>query len=141
MKLGLGLALNKGLVVSSAPDPYGPELIINGSFDTDANWTKGTGWTISGGAANADALGTANINQSDVMEIGKTYLCTYTVSNYVSGGVVPLFGGQTGDDKGTIQSSNGTFTDTRVATNPKFYIRANNGFVGSIDNVSVKEVL
>jgi len=34
---------------------YGPELVTNGTFDTDSDWTKGTGWTISGGAAHLDA--------------------------------------------------------------------------------------
>ena len=32
----------------------GVELVTNGSFDTDTNWVKGTGWTISGGTANAN---------------------------------------------------------------------------------------
>jgi hypothetical protein len=27
---------------------YGPELVTNGGFDSDANWTIGTGWSISG---------------------------------------------------------------------------------------------
>jgi len=29
----------------------GTELVTNGTFDSDANWTKGSGWTISGGNA------------------------------------------------------------------------------------------
>ena len=27
----------------------GPELLVNGNFDTDTSWTKGSGWSISGG--------------------------------------------------------------------------------------------
>lgn len=29
----------------------GSELVTNGTFDADSDWTKGTGWTISGGVA------------------------------------------------------------------------------------------
>ena len=25
---------------------YGPELVTNGDFATDSDWTKGTGWSI-----------------------------------------------------------------------------------------------
>jgi hypothetical protein len=43
---------------------YSPNLLANGTFDTDSNWTKGTGWTISGGVAVADAGGaTGNLSQ------------------------------------------------------------------------------
>ena len=30
------------------------KLVTNGDFATDTDWTKGTGWTISGGTANCD---------------------------------------------------------------------------------------
>jgi prepilin-type N-terminal cleavage/methylation domain-containing protein len=30
---------------------YGPELITNGTFDSDTSWTKEAGWSISGGTA------------------------------------------------------------------------------------------
>jgi len=35
----------------------GSELVTNGNFATDSDWTKGTGWTISGGSANFDSSG------------------------------------------------------------------------------------
>ena len=30
---------------------FGSELVTNGTFDTDSDWIKSTGWTISGGKA------------------------------------------------------------------------------------------
>ena len=37
-------------IYTQKPVPsYGAELVTNGNFATDSNWTKGTGWTISGG--------------------------------------------------------------------------------------------
>lgn len=38
----------------------GANTVVNGTFDVDANWTKGADWTISGGAANKASPGTYN---------------------------------------------------------------------------------
>jgi len=51
--VGLMLDKSKGLVL-------GPELVTNGTFDTDTGWTKGTGWSISGGQASIDGSNTTN---------------------------------------------------------------------------------
>jgi hypothetical protein len=50
--------------------------VVNGSFDTDSNWTKGTGWTISGGQAH-HAAGTRStlyqnvtgLNEGDLIRV------------------------------------------------------------------------
>ena len=41
-------------------EKLGSELVTNGGFDTDSDWIKGTGWTISGGTANCDGTQTGN---------------------------------------------------------------------------------
>lgn len=46
--VGLQLDKSKGLVL-------GPELVTNGSFTTDSDWTKGAGWSIAGGVATLTA--------------------------------------------------------------------------------------
>lgn len=38
----------------------GPELVVNGTFASDTAWTKGTGWSISGGMARIDGTNTAS---------------------------------------------------------------------------------
>ena len=43
---------------------YGPELVTNGTFDTDSDWTKGTGWSISGGQATHVAGTASNFSQA-----------------------------------------------------------------------------
>ena len=118
----------------------GGEEIVNGDFATDSNWTKGTGWSISGGTANCiGGAGSLNLTQV-ALEIGKTYTVTYTVSNYSAGTIHPIMGGWT---HGTYQSSNGTYTEVisnnHASANTTFYMQGKSGFVGSIDNVSVKE--
>jgi len=118
----------------------GAEEITNGDFATDSDWTKGTGWSISGGTANCiGGAGSLNLTQV-ALEIGKRYTVTYTVSNYSTGTIHPIIGGWT---HGTYQSSNGTYTEVisnnHASANTTFYMQGKSGFVGSIDNVSVKE--
>ena len=69
------------------PEPIiGTEIIINGDFDNDSDWTKGTGWTISGGTANSVASGGSSyLSQNSILNSGNTYKITFTISNYVSG--------------------------------------------------------
>ena len=50
------------------------EEVTNGDFANDSDWTKGTGWTISGGTANANTSGSyINFYQNNVFTIGKAY--------------------------------------------------------------------
>ena len=119
----------------------GGEEVTNGDFATDTDWTKGAGWSISGGTANCiGGAGSLNLTQV-ALEIGKTYTVTYTVSNYSAGTIHPIMGGWT---HGTYQSSNGTYTEVisnnHASANTTFYMQGKSGFVGSIDNISVKEV-
>jgi hypothetical protein len=113
------------------------ELVTNGSFDTDSDWTLGTGWTISSGLLNASSV-SSNCFQSSSFILGKTYKVTYSISNYVSG----LFRVTIGSDGfGQNRSSNGTFTENIVYSGANFlYLRGTSSFVGSIDNISVKEI-
>ena len=117
---------------------FGPELITNGDFATDSNWTKGTGWSISGGTANNNGTsGSNNLSQSNILVVGKKYKIDITVSNYVSGNVQVSAGAV---PRGTM-TANGTYTFYQTCTpSTTFYIIANS-FNGSIDNVSVKEVI
>ena len=130
-----------GKLYSVKPTPaFGSELVTNGDFSSDSDWTKGTGWSISGGKANASSA-TSDFTQSISFTLGKTYKVTYTISNYSSGSVRVLLGAYIA---GTTRNSNGTFTDlitpTNSSSNSLFYLEALSGFNGSIDNVSVKEI-
>ena len=122
----------------------GSELVINGTFDTDSNWSKGTGWSISGGSANCDGTQTGSTNLHNSTDIGivnnKFYKVVYTISNYVSGSI-RIKVGNTGF--GVYHTSNGTYTQylkAVVTTFPRAQFNADANFIGSIDNVSVKEV-
>ena len=66
--------MKKIILFGNKRNPYGEELVTNGSFDTDTDWVKGNSWTIGGGTANYDAVlsGTATY-QSITLEAGKQY--------------------------------------------------------------------
>ena len=101
-------AYKDGKLYSIRPVPeYGAELVTNGTFDTDSGWNKGSGWTISGGKANASSA-TSDFTQTISYTLGKTYRISYTISNYSSGSVRTLLGAYIA---GTTRSSNGTYIE------------------------------
>jgi hypothetical protein len=51
---------NEGVIAYNNMMGFGTDLVVNGGFDSDSNWNKGIGWSISGGKA----VGT---NTSDIL--------------------------------------------------------------------------
>jgi hypothetical protein len=129
-----------GKLYSVKPNPtYGSELVTNGDFATDSDWTKApSGVSISGGSANFNASADSYIYQ-DIITVGKTYKVTF--SGVVTSGAFYI--GENGQasnifTQGTYVNQEATFT---VLASTRFIIRVNSApFVGSIDNVSVKEI-
>ena len=126
---------------------YGSELVTNGTFDTDTNWTKGTSWSISGGAASCDgshASGNAYIDQdlASVVTAGKVYQINFDVTARTGTGNIPCFFGA---NNGFVNSNLtvGSYTFNAVAglgLDDKLYFGCFTGNTITIDNVSVKEV-
>lgn len=115
-------------------EEYGPDLVINGDFATDSVWTKGAGWTISNGKASNDGS-SGNLQQASILEVGKVYLITITVSDYVSGNVQVSAGA---GPRGVV-SANGTYTFIQTAQNNVSFYLVSSAFVGSVESVSVQE--
>lgn len=114
------------------------EFCVNGGFDTDTDWTKSTGWTINNGLLNINAVATTSANQF-ILTIGKTYRVTFTITSYVSGNIIPYCGNA---GQGTSRLSAGIFTEDIIcAGNTIMYLYTSIGFIGTIDNISVKEVI
>ena len=119
----------------------GGEEVTCGDFSCAVpldSWSTGTGWTISGGTANYDGVAPiGDIQQSISFVVGKLYKYTFTISSLTQGGVRVFIG----NTVSIIHSSNGTFTGYMTYASGSFLIlQARSSFVGSIDNVSVKEV-
>jgi len=123
--------------------PMFKNLVTNGGFDSDTVWSKGMGWTISGGQANKASGALSALSQSGLpLTYERKYLVSYdlTVSG---GGVNPRLGVST--SSGNIvpqQTSGGSFAiPTRAYGDDKsLYFVASDSFVGSVDNVSIWEV-
>ena len=81
------------------------ELVTNGTFASDSDWTKDGSWTISGGTATNS--GSGNINQTIAVVSGKRYLMTATMD----------FTGDT--------SLGNTTIGFRTAANDNYYAYAN----------------
>jgi hypothetical protein len=115
----------------------GEELVTNGTFDTDSNWTKGTGWTISGGVAENDGTASdAIISNGTILEVGKVYEVSIDIVSRLQG-VVRIE--KSGTDI-TVGTSPGSYTIVFTADQTNFGVVGAANFIGSIDNISVKEI-
>jgi len=125
----------------------GTEKITNGDFATDTKWTTNTGWDISGGSANCDGSQTSNstlVQQNGILGVtldlivGRTYKMQFDAT-VASGFITNIeVGGNYNLDNITTTNSY-TLYFVPSSTNDRISFTANSDFVGSIDNVSVKE--
>lgn len=145
-----GVALDTARTVKARPDFFGsqlnlltseqPNLVTNGTFDTDSDWIKGTGWSISGGKAISDGTQTSNsgLIQTNVFEVGKTYRLDFDLTSnnevfkFFVNGSQNIFSTNLSDG-----SHQYYFTTT---TSGSAYFQATVNFIGTIDNVSVQLV-
>lgn len=120
----------------------GPELIINGIFDADTDWTKNAGWTISAGKLHSSGGGQATSQVLTSWAVsGKTYRTAFTISGYIFGTIRLRLGSTI---TGIVRNINGTFVEniTYDGAGNSFNILSDSAdYVGSIDNVSIREIL
>ena len=125
------------------PQYIGSELVTNGDFSIDSDWTKGTGWTISGGVASRGAQsGSTACDQAISLVAGKVYSVTYTINSLSGGNFQTRFLGGT-QQQGTTRTSAGTYEDIFVALSGNNTVRlvaTAAGTVVEVDNVSVREI-
>lgn len=131
----------KGLYVWQ-PGPY-DNTAKNGTFDTDTDWAKGTGWAISAGSATKTAGVASNLSQAaTTLKPGYTYDLTFDLTR--TAGTVK-FQVNAGDPATLIDvgspsyNSSGTKTLTFVApAKPSDIVFvADSAFAGSVDNVDL----
>ena len=126
----------------------GTELVTNGTFDTDSDWTLSTGWSITGGEAVASSAAQYRGISSTTLSLvaGRRYRASMDVASYTAGSVDMRYreGGSiianTGD-----KSATGTFTldfTCTDAASPDINIqtRSSGSNTFDIDNVSVREL-
>ena len=59
----------------------GSDVVTNGVFAADSDWTKGTGWTIAAGVASFSGSAVADLSQVLTVVSGETYEVTFTLAN------------------------------------------------------------
>lgn len=119
---------------------YGPELIVNGGFDSDTVWIKGADWTIAAGKATyLSTLTAADLSQAFAHTSSVNYEVIFTVSAWVSGtATIKLLGSTT--TSGAARGANGTFTEVLAAPAALVTFAFQGSPIGdfSIDNVSAR---
>lgn len=115
----------------------GGELFANTGFDADTDWTKGTGWTISGGVG-VHAPGSASAITQAVTSVGIWYRIEWTLVTIAAATFTVRFGSAAGDSP-AARSVAATYIDTGRSTGTGSGIRALGTLSdGTIDNVSGK---
>ena len=137
-----GAAAGKdGKAYNVKPIPeYGSELVTNGGFDTDSDWNKGTGWSISGGTANCDGSFGGILRQNNAVPLNTKLYVSLEVTNYVSGALQVKFAPVTYDLNVTKNGIYTLVTDGDNSLNGDIQL-VSQGFIGSVDNISIREVI
>ena len=116
----------------------GRDHVTNGTFGSDASWTKGTGWTITGGKAVGAAGSASDIYQDtgDLTE-DQVYETIFTLSDRTAGSVTLKIGGTSG----TARTSSAKYTE-RITCGPTdvVAITKTSDFDGKIDDISVRQI-
>ena len=115
-----------------------PELVTNGTFDTDSDWTKGANWTISDGVATKSAGAQNSLVQSVTGITADTY---YQISfdATVSSGTVTLF--FTGTAVAAITTTGSySYIVQDSGANDNLSFQGTFSAAATIDNISVKEI-
>jgi len=127
-------------VIGGSREMYGEDLIVNGRFEEGVlGWSLGDGWAIPAETADCDGTVGGSVYQDVGAIEGRNYLIEGLSLNYISGIL------QVGGSVNFLSvSADGLFYYVRQWTSdPILYLRSNDtqGFLGSIDNISVREVL
>lgn len=120
-------------------DAPGPELVTNGDCSADSFGTQ-TGWTYDSTNEEYDCDGSQTSQKSIYQNIAllknDVYLVEFEVKNYSAGSVRTYLG----DTGGSWRSANGVFQDILFASGDFLYIQADADFIGSVDNISAREI-
>ncbi len=117
----------------------GEDVIVNESFATDSDWTKGdAAITISGGKATWSGAQAGNADLTATvapLTNGVRYVQYIILSGVTAGTITPIFGTQAG----TALSANGIYPLSEITANgTAFVLRGNVAFVGSCEVVMIR---
>jgi hypothetical protein len=127
---------------------FGPELVLNGTFETDQYWIWGIGWEWDSAyhVAKCKRGGGEQLSQNISVEAGKKYLITFTIIGGNSGSISVKLGevsayGPGGAIYFSERKTHQAFVVPSVSGSVILSFEATLDFDGSIDDVSVREIL
>lgn len=125
---------------SGVPRELGTELVTNGDFAADANWTKGTGWTIGSGVATKTAGSASLLSQAVTLVAGKHYQLSAQITRTAGTLTARVTGGTTVTDAASSGARAFTWIFVAQAGNTTLEFSADATFAGTVDKVTLKEV-
>lgn len=146
-KLGFGVALADlaaaRITIAPTPNAIGSELVINGSFTGNADgWTLESSWSYGGNKvtkATGGSFGTG-LEQEVGADDGKLYRVVFDVSGATVFGLEVRLGNAVGLS-GVVNGTNTVDIICGFSTGKIRFQDITDAFDGSIDNVSVKELI
>jgi hypothetical protein len=124
---------------------YGPELVTNGTFDTDFS-----GWTVVGQQPTVvnsqlrltTSSANVGVNQDVGLQVGKMYLASYDIIS-ITGGAMRLALGSAAN--GTNRTAPGSYSELLYVSGDTvarlYQVTSFSSEVIVVDNISIKEVL
>ena len=141
--LGINTTTTSGalLILKNSQEPVrDASWLTNQTFDSGANWTLGTGWSITGGEAVATAA-TGDLTYTtlpDTIIAGRYYEITYTQSAWTAGTATIRLGNASGAiPQYTV--TNGKLILVPTSSTGGFRISTST-YTGKLDNISIAEI-
>ena len=129
--VGLRLDKSRGLAL-------GVDRVTNGTFATDTDWTKGTGWSIGSGVATKTAGSAAALTQTLATTAGRWYKVTATITR--SAGTLTVSLGTSGTAAAFTASYSGVFYILAGSSTQTLSFSGDASFAGTVDSVVVQSI-
>ena len=129
-------SFNSFLITDEVSPTIGTDVITNGTFASDSGWTKGGGWSISGGTASRAAGESSNSaieHAGDAITADRTYKYSFDY-DIASGNCSAYLGGTTLDSSFTGSGTNSGYVTAAGGGEFTLY-GLSSAEVTSIDNV------
>ncbi len=136
----LSMTNGVGEVPDVVGDKYDSDIVSDGGFADGTGWTTGAGWSIAAGVLTGAAGEVSKTLQSGitVATVGTTYRVSLEITAVSAGGVRLEYGGGFTTEFNTVGVHAQEIT---AASTVVLEIYKNAAFIGSVDNVSVREVI
>ncbi len=114
------------------------ELITNGGFDTDSDWTKGSGWSIAAGVATKSVAAASGLEQEITLSPSAYFLIEFDYTRS-AGSLQPKIGAT--NIGAALSDASGHVQEVIFSASGTLKFHGDASFAGSVDNVMVTQLL